>query len=607
MNKTEKMGCGASAARKEISSFTLPHDDPDRPGRTKLLTEYRAAYTLDFDLCDKGLPPCTLKLPCLEKDSSAVREAGAKLGGAALVKGAVVFKKVANVVGAVVDTIASAFTTITPQASKTEDERFRDALSDYYEMFSGVGEFPTPLIMDDWRSDRVFGWLRVNGVNPTLIAQCAPSAPLPMTNVSALDAKVKNLLPTSHTVATMHAAGRLFVCDYRKEMPGVMCDPKLCGLVPVVLLFLNDEKQIMPLAIELSLWPEPTPAPQDTCVFTPLDDPLTWLSAKVHVNSVDISYNTIVPHVLRTHMCMESVYISMRRNLSVRHPIHELLIENFWFTTIINDFGRKLLLVEDGPLATARSFGPKGMFQFIKNAGENVDFASFHVPSCIKKRGLADTVNLPEFYWRDDATELWGHVATFVEESLARFYVSAKDVTDDIELRDWFQEMTASRKEKRGCGFLGLSAPRTPQDVNTFVTMILYNCSAGHATVNNGQYEYFAFVPQAPGIFRMPLERMKNAIAPGGKPITLVEFVNAMPSAKEAETQTATAKILTQKSDDLLGSYRADFFKKEASSATALGKFQRSLKAMTDRIDRRQSFIKYNFLNPAQIAQGIAI
>ena len=87
---------------------------------------------------------------------------------------------------------------------------------------------------------------------------------------------------------------------------------------------------------------------------------------------------------------MESTYISMRRMLSPRHPIYELLVENFWFTMIINAYARKRLITPDGPLATARSFGFEGMMTLAKSAGQRIDFSWYNIPQqTLRRRGLS--------------------------------------------------------------------------------------------------------------------------------------------------------------------------------------------------------------------------
>ena len=606
------MGCGASAEKG--GTFSLPQRDADAAGREAQLAAQRKAYPWSvapgaFAAC----PPVSLEVPKEEKNSDAVAHTGTMLTDAALIVGKMKLKSNIESLEDFMSSVGDAIfggggVEAAPDASTDLAAAARVAFDDFYAAFDGeAASFPTPLIAQakyDWTSDRVFGFQRANGINPTVLARVDSVAALPVPRAELTDALLAGVLPAP--LEELIDAKRVFACDYVQHTKAGVLPKEHCGLAPVVLLYLDNEKHLMPFAIKLHEWPSATAAPIQEAIFTPNDPPVVWLAAKIHANSVDISYNTVHSHLVNTHFLMESAYMAMRKTLSPRHPVLELVRENLWYTIQINVLGRALLVK---PLAETRSFGHEGFGVLVESAANAIDWATLDVPRAIAARGLDDVAATPDFLWRDDALAMWRAEEAFVRAVLAHYYATDADVAADTELQAWVALLRQPRNdadaEKGGCGLKNVGDVKTVDAVVNTVTRVLYCVSAGHAAVNNGQYEYFGFVPSAPGRFLLPMDALKNKPAS----LTLEHIRKAMPPAKRAEMQTATAMLLTTPTEDPLGSYSDDWFRGEAHARTALGNFQKALDGLSTKIRARNAsvFMPYLFLDPKQVAQGIAI
>ena len=67
-------------------------------------------------------------------------------------------------------------------------------------------------------------------------------------------------------------------------------------VAPSALFWVNDQRRLMPLAIQLGQSPK-----ESETIYTPKDDHWTWLMARAFVQSADGTYHEVVAHLLRTH------------------------------------------------------------------------------------------------------------------------------------------------------------------------------------------------------------------------------------------------------------------------------------------------------------------
>ena len=150
------------------------------------------------------------------------------------------------------------------------EEPFRKYMDMYQYNF-----LPLPSVAHRWRRDTEFARQCLNGVDPTRIFR-ATEANFPRAKFPCTDETVKGLLPPGTTLASLMQQKRLFLIDL-EWLQGYPSDEGRYTCAPIVLLWVNDRKTLMPLAVQLFQSPAEGP------IFTPLDPPGLWLFVKMHV------------------------------------------------------------------------------------------------------------------------------------------------------------------------------------------------------------------------------------------------------------------------------------------------------------------------------------
>ena len=132
------------------------------------------------------------------------------------------------------------------------------------------------------------------------------------------------------------------------------------------LFYVDKRSRLMPLAIQLG------PSPDSGPIFTPNDDPWLWRTVKTHVQCADAQVQECASHLLRTHLVMETVAVAMHRQLSVAHPLHQLLAPHCRFTMAINHAARTKMLAPGGPIDETMSVGCDGALESVRQGMENL-------------------------------------------------------------------------------------------------------------------------------------------------------------------------------------------------------------------------------------------
>ncbi|KAF6726029.1 Arachidonate 8S-lipoxygenase, partial [Oryzias melastigma] len=248
----------------------------------------------------------------------------------------------------------------------------------------------------------------------------------------------------------------------------------------------------------------------DNPVFLPSDSENDWLLAKLFVRSADFNLHELNYHLLRTHLLAEVFAVALKRNLPRVHPVHKILIRHTRYTLQINVKARNDLISQDGVFTEFTASGGAGMLTIMEKSLSNLTYQSLCIPDDIEDRGLNDVKN---FYYKEDGLKLWNIMHSFVEDTLSYYYGEDSDVKDDEELQNWIKEISEHGSEI-DAGFVQSSEkPRTEEQPSTgsteipksletreelfkFVTMVMFTCSAQHAAVNSGQYDFYGWMPK---------------------------------------------------------------------------------------------------------------
>ena len=448
-----------------------------------------------------------------------------------------------------------------------------------------------PLSMARWDMDTEFARQRLDGLNPRMIRRFdSLPAHFPVT-----DEVVAGLLDPGDTLAAAMAAHRLYGCDYA-ILKGISVKEGRFLTQPLVLFYVGRDGQMRPIAIQLFQTPEQGP------IFTPRNPPGTWLAAKTYVQTADAQVHEVIEHLLHGHLIVEVFDVAMNRTLPQAHPVHQMLAPHFEFTMAVNTSARTKMLAPDGPIDKTMAIGAKGAFELLARGWwEHWDFAHHNVPADLAARGVADASALPHYHWRDDALELWAVVGRYAAAMVDHFYPDDAAVRDDPELQAFHAELRSERGGSvRGLpgGEAGFADRATLTET---LTRLIYAASAGHAAGNNGQYDYYGFIPNTPGALYAPPPIDTTDPWDEGR------LVAALPGFKAAAIQIVMVRLLSRRTEMPLGQMPHSYFAANDDVLPILGAFRRDLHDLSAKIATRNAGLEipYTYLDPKQVARSI--
>lgn len=456
---------------------------------------------------------------------------------------------------------------------------------------------PIPAVHKTWRNDAEYARQRLDGPHPTVIELCTK---LPK-KFPVTDETVKGLLPHGSTLAKELAAERLFLLDY-PLLHDLPTNPGEYLTAPVCLLHLERDGTLLPIAIQLAQDPAASP------IFTPLDPPWLWLSVKAYAQSADAHNHEIVSHLLRTHMILEPIWLCARRHLHPRHPLMELLAPHFKFTIAINHGARTTMLVPGGPLPTAMAAGYEGSMELLKRSYEGFGFHRFDLLDDLEARGMNrkhedGSYKLPNYHYRDDSIILANAIRSWVEDVVKVFYRSDEDLLADTEAQAWIEEL-ADPKRGNLAGLPDGGTLRTLDDLVDLLSLTILKSSAEHSAANNGQYDYFGYVPNVPGLMRKPPPHNK-------KELSEQWLVEALPDFHQSAVQIAMVHLLSEPSPPsrLLGFYDESFFAGHPGAILSSRRFRARLDRLSANIRARNAGldVPYPYLDPRRVSQSTEI
>ncbi|XP_077996559.1 allene oxide synthase-lipoxygenase protein-like [Glandiceps talaboti] len=452
---------------------------------------------------------------------------------------------------------------------------------------------PLPECVSHWKEDWYFGRQRLQGLNPYAIKLCTeiPS------NLAVTDEMLKPLLEDM-TLDDVIAKKRLFIVnyDFLKDLPRT--NEKMVVCSPIGLFFLNNEKDLMPVAIQLF-----QDKSEDNPVFLPTDPECTWTLAKMFFNNAETAVHQASTHLGFTHIVTETFALCTHRNLSPSHPIFRLLGIHFMNVIAINHLALDVLLAPGGWVDEAMSSGRIGMLEIIRRQWKtwrlDVDGT---LPNGFKERGVNDPEVLPNYPFRDDALLVFDAIKDYVTDIVKGHYDEPDKISQDTELQSWASELSAAPPKGLGVqGVPGNGSFTTTDEIIAVVTSIISLGSMGHAVANFTQYGQYAFPPNYPAILRGKPPTSKE-------PLTEKHILAQLPSRKTTLSTMVMVHTLIQPSPDILG-HSTRKYQSDPIGTEAIKKFQAALKDIGDTIDKREKTrkMKYPYLHPTRIPNSINI
>ncbi|XP_049414152.1 linoleate 9S-lipoxygenase B isoform X1 [Solanum stenotomum] len=390
----------------------------------------------------------------------------------------------------------------------------------------GLLKYPIPRVIQDdktaWRTDEEFGREMLAGINPVVISRLQEFPPK-----SKLDPTIygnqNSTITTEHvqdkldglTVDEAIKTNRLFILNHHNIVMPLLRKINMSANTKAyasrTLLFLQDNRTLKPLAIELSL-PHPDGDQFGTVskVYTPADKGVEgsiWQLAKAYVAVNDMGIHQLISHWLNTHAVIEPFVIATNRQLSVLHPIHKLLYPHFRNTMNINALARETL-ANCGGFVETYLFPAKYSMEMSAAAYKDWVFNEQALPADLIKRGVAvEDSSSPhgirllilDYPYAIDGLEIWAAINSWVTEYCKFYYKSDETVQKDTELQAWWKEL---REEGHGDKKDEAWWPKmqTRQELIDCCTIIIWIASALHAAVNFGLYSYAGFLPNRPSL-----------------------------------------------------------------------------------------------------------
>ncbi|XP_072029207.1 polyunsaturated fatty acid lipoxygenase ALOX15B-like [Amphiura filiformis] len=456
---------------------------------------------------------------------------------------------------------------------------------------------------DDWsRLDKVFADQRLIGTNPAVIQRVHSLDILK----EIMDVSDEDRFNRQMKMALSDAVEKkkLFMVDYTTILRRIICQNGTIAS-PVALFYVNEEDDLMPVAIQL--FKNKGPAGPDNPVFFPDDNKYTWMLAKIWFNNADASYHQSVSHLGFTHLVMETIYLALRQTVSISHPLYHLMAPHFLYLLKVNETAFKALVNPGGWVDTSMSIGVKGMYEIIRRRYQGYSVAldddDKHVDepdavSCvedlhlaqawrldregnlendIKCRGVED---LPKYYFRDDALAVYRAIKKYVSNVVNPHYADIETLKNDYEIQEW-ASMLSAKYEEGGCQIQGVPGRGQFSDCDQLIdtiTSVIYISSVAHASVNFLQYEQYGYPFNYPAMLYGDPPRTKNEHAAS-------DILQCLPTKKTTLGSLAITDLLSQRATKKLGDFEIKY-QFDKIGMDALKQFQEDLQEIQDDCDK---------------------
>uniref|UniRef100_A0A672HGF5 Si:dkey-17e16.9 n=1 Tax=Salarias fasciatus TaxID=181472 RepID=A0A672HGF5_SALFA len=422
-------------------------------------------------------------------------------------------------------------------------------------------------VAEHWKADEFFGYQFLNGMNPSVIKRCSELPP----NFPVTEEMVKPFLQEGSSLKEEMEKGNIFICDQKimDNIPTREYDGKqLQAAAGLCLFYMNQDNKLMPIAIQLHQQPS-----EQNPIFLPSDSETDWLLAKIFVKSADAIEYQAVYHLMGTHFLAEVFAVAALRNFPVIHPLYKFLIPHFRYTLHINTLSRTILFGPKGALNTS-TLGYEGMKEIIRRGLSEMTYSSLCLPENITARGLE---SVPNFYYRDDGLKLW-------------------NIINRSQLLHYNIKNSAGQR-------LNFLIAINRIEVVKFITMLIFTVTAQHAALNNGQFDFLSWMPNASLLTRRPPPTTKGQSS-------IETILETFPNIGETVKFAALTVVLSEKYSDmvLLGAYTEEWFQ-EPAVKQMIKEFQADLSNLTDIIAARNSELElpYTYLSPTEIENSVTI
>ena len=342
-------------------------------------------------------------------------------------------------------------------------------------------------------------------------------------------------------------------------------------------------------------------------IFTPADNEWSWKIAKTMLNASHYTYHEIITHLGLTHLVIEPILISMRRQLDATHPINYLLAPHFLGTRSINHLAFERLIQPGESVDKLVGVDIKASWIYLKEKRMAFNFKESYLPTKLNKQGLTKQAggDIPSYPYRDDGLEMWQAIKNWITSYVTHYYSSDSTVAADSELQAWAKEVSDMRVDQGGGlkGFGTNSSIKSRSELIDICTMIIFTAGPQHAAVNFTQKTDMSNIVATPLSGYQPEATTKNH--------SEKDFINFLPPIDVALVQASMLELLGGVCYTRIGIYEPDYFK-DPKIKEFENKFKAELQALERRISERNNQANrknnpYIALLPSRVPQSINI
>ncbi|KAM4045598.1 polyunsaturated fatty acid lipoxygenase ALOX15B-like [Anomaloglossus baeobatrachus] len=445
-----------------------------------------------------------------------------------------------------------------------------------------------------WNEDSFFGYQFMNGVNPMLIKKCIK---LPE-NFPVSSSMVASSLGSSTDLDKELENGNIFLADY-KVLHEIVANNSINDrqqyiAAPICLLWKDPQDQLLPIAIQLGQTPG-----KRTPIFLPSDNEWDWTLAKIWVRNADFQVHQTVYYLVHTHLVAEKFNIATHRQLPRNHPVYKLLCPHLNYTLDINTLTRRELFDLGGVLDQIMAVGEGGIERLMQKGMQEVTYSDLCLPDDIAARGLE---SIPNYYYRDDGKMIWEAIESFVSSIVHFYYKGDESVRSDPQLQAWVNDIYTKGFQKSESSGVP-SSLETMSSLVKYVTMVIFRCSAQHAAVKSGQFDFYSWMPNGPSSMKSP--------PPSAKGVTTLQTVlDALPDVTTTITGLVTVwQLSTMPKDQRPLGYYPDVHFTEKAPQKFIQQFQEKLAEISWIINERNQTrrVPYLYLDPKNIENSISM
>ncbi|XP_068919263.1 polyunsaturated fatty acid lipoxygenase ALOX12-like isoform X2 [Petaurus breviceps papuanus] len=300
----------------------------------------------------------------------------------------------------------------------------------------------------------------------------------------------------------------------------------------------------------------------------------------------------------RQHLAAPLVMLKMEPDGKLLPMAIQLLIPHFRYTMEINTRARTELISDGGIFDQVVNSGGGGHLDILRRATLCLTYRSLCPPDDLADRGL---LGIPSAFYAHDALRLWDIISRYVQGIVHLHYSEDEVVQSDPEVQTWCKEIT----EIGLCGAQERGFPVSFQsrvELCHFVTMCIFTCTVQHSGINQGQLDWYTWVPNAPCTMRQP--------PPTTKDVTLEMVMATLPNVHQACLQMTVAWHLGRFQPDMvpLGYHKEEYFSGPGHKAV-LNRFQEDLNTLEKEIVARNKGLDlpYYYLQPSRIENSVTI